>query len=123
MPDITIEKVKEFKKLNKADKEELASLITQWWSDFHNKRTTQIATAMKIQSLLSLNQPARNKKKAWKSNIKENKIYTTWDSMKSVMWREIWSNEEQMFDVTGTSKETEEMAQMQKEAEMPHRFE
>jgi hypothetical protein len=32
------------------------------------------------------------------------------------MWKEIWSNEEQMFDVTGTSKETEEMADAEKEA-------
>lgn len=28
----------------------------------------------------------------WKSSIKENKLYTTWDSLKSVMWKEIWSN-------------------------------
>ena len=55
-----------------------------------------------------MNQPKRNKSEKWRSDIKENKIYTTWDSLKSVMWKEIWSNEEQMFDVTGTSKETEE---------------
>lgn len=116
MPDIQIEKESKFKKLKPTEREELASTISKWWTDFHDKRSTQIATAEQLQSLLYLNQPDRNKKAEWKSNIKENKIFTTWDSMKSVMWKEIWSNEEQMFDVSGTSKETEEMAERQKEA-------
>ena len=118
MPDITIEKESKFKKLNKSQRDEFAGFISQMWQDFHDKRGTQIATAQKLQKLLSLNQADRNKEKGdeWKSNIKENKIYTTWDSMKSVMWKEIWSNEEQMFDVVGTSKDTEEMAEAQKEA-------
>ena len=116
MPDIQIEKESKFKKLKPTEREELASTISKWWSDYHNKRNTQITTAEQLQSLLYLNQPDRNKKAEWKSNIKENKIFTTWDSMKSIMWKEIWSNEEQMFDVSGTSKETEEMAERQKEA-------
>ena len=116
MPDIQIEKESKFKKLKADDRNELASTISGWWNDFHNKRSTQVKTANKLQELLYLNQPDRNKTAAWKTNIKENKIYTTWDSMKSVMWREIWSNEEQMFDVSGTSKETEDMAERQKEA-------
>ena len=118
MPEITIEKETKFKKLNKSQRDELAGTIAQMWQDFHDKRGTQITVAQKLQKLLSLNQADRNKDQGeeWKSNIKENKIYTTWDSMKSVMWKEIWSNEEQMFDVVGTSKETEEMAEAQKEA-------
>lgn len=116
MPDIQVEKESKFKKLKTTERDELAALISQWWTDYHDKRSTQIDTAKKLQSLIYLNQPDRNKTDAWKSNIKENKIYTTKDSMKSVMWKEIWSNEEQMFDVTGTSKETEEMADKQKEA-------
>lgn len=118
MPDITIEKESKFKKLNKSQRDELAGIITQMWQEYHDKRGTQLDTASQLQKLLSLNQPNRNKDKGdeWKSNIKENKVYTTWDSMKSVMWKEIWSNEEQMFDVVGTSKDTEEMAEAQKES-------
>lgn len=116
MPDIQVEKESKFKNLKKTERDELASTIVQWWNDFHNKRNTQISTAQKLQQLMYLNQPNRNKKQHWKSNIKENKIYTTWDSMKSSMWKEIWSNEEQMFDVVGTSKETEDVAEKQKEA-------
>lgn len=116
MPDIQIEKDDKFKKLKPSERDELAGIIAGWWESFHNKRTSQISTAQELQKYIYLNQPNRNKKDGWKSDIKENKIYTTWDSMKSVMWKEIWSNEGQMFEVTGTSKETEEAADKQKEA-------
>ena len=116
MPDIQIEKESKFKKLSKANSDELASTISKWWSDFHDKRSSQIAIAKQIEKEIFLNQPDRNRNKQWKSNIKENKLYTTWDSMKSSMWKEIWSNEEQMFDVQGTSKEYEDMAERQKQA-------
>jgi len=116
MPDIQVEKESKFKKLSKDNRDELANLIIDLWGNLHNKRSGQISDAQKIQSLIAMNQAPRNKKEVWRSDIKENKIYTTWDSMKSVMWREIWSNEEQMFDVAGTSKETEDMAEAQKEA-------
>lgn len=116
MPDIQVEKEDKFKKLKPSERDELASTISGWWESFHNKRQSQIATAQELTKYVYLNQADRNKTAAWKSNIKENKIYTTWDSMKSVMWKEIWSNEEQMFDVAGTSKETEEVAEKQKES-------
>jgi hypothetical protein len=116
MPDIQVEKEDKFKKLKPSERDELASTISGWWESFHNKRQSQIATAQKLTKYVYLNQADRNKTAAWKSNIKENKIYTTWDSMKSVMWKEIWSNEEQMFDVAGTSKETEKVAEKQKES-------
>lgn len=118
MPDIQVEKESKFKKLSKDDRDELASTISKWWSDFHDKRSSQITIAKKIEKEIFLNQPDRNKgeDEEWKANIKENKVYTTWDSMKSSMWKEIWSNEEQMFDVQGTSKEYEDMAEKQKQA-------
>lgn len=116
MPDIQIEKESKFKKLSKDDRDELARKISDWWGEFHGKRETQLKTAREIEKQIFLNQPDRNANKKWKSNIKENKLYTTWDSMKSSMWKEIWSNEEQMFDVQGTSKEYEEMAETQKQA-------
>ena len=116
MPDIQIEKESKFKKLSKDNRDELASTISKWWSDFHDKRESQITTARKLEKEIFLNQSSRNKEAKWKGNIKENKIATTWDSMKSSMWKEIWSNEEQMFDVVGTDKQFEEVADKQKQA-------
>lgn len=116
MPDIQIEEKSKFKKLSKDDRDELAKKISDWWGEFHSKRETQLKTAREIEKQIFLNQSNRNANKKWKSNIKENKLYTTWDSMKSSMWKEIWSNEEQMFDVQGTAQEYEEMADKQKQA-------
>lgn len=116
MPDIQIEKESKFKKLSKDDRDKLASTISQWWTEFHNKRTTQLTVAKELEKEIFLNQPDRNKNAEWKGNIKENKIFTTWDSMKSSMWKEIWSNEEQMFDVQGVDKQYEDMAEQQKQA-------
>lgn len=118
MPDIQIEKESKFKKLSKDDRDELARKISDLWNEFHSKRESQLKTAREIEKQIYLNQPDRNKgeDEEWKANIKENKVYTTWDSMKSSMWKEIWSNEEQMFDVQGTAQEYEEMADKQKQA-------
>lgn len=116
MPDIQVEKESKFKKLSKDDRDELARKISKWWESFHDKRESQITTAIELEKEIFLNQASRNKEAKWKGNIKENKIATTWDSMKSSMWKEIWSNEEQMFDVVGTDKQFEEVADKQKQA-------
>ena len=116
MPDIQIEKESKFKKLSKDDRDELAKKISDWWGEFHDRRKSQIETARRIEKEIFLNQPDRNNNKKWKSNIKENLAHTIWLSMKSLIWKESWSNEEQMFDTQGTSKEYEEMASKQKQA-------
>ena len=118
MPDIQIEKESKFKKLSVDDRDKLANTISDWWNQYHKKRSNQLKVARELERYMFLNQPDRNisEDDKWKSNIKENKIATTWDSMKSSMWKEIWSNEEQMFDAVGNTKEDEEKADAQKQA-------
>ena len=103
MPNIEIENETPFKKLTPSARTALAVQIKSWFNSYREKRTSQITTATELAQYLQLRQPNRNKTDVWKSNIKENKLYTTWDSLKSVMWKEVWSNEGQMFDVIGTS--------------------
>lgn len=116
MPNIQIEKNTQFKKLSDSERTELAGQVSKWYNTFRNKRQTQISTGLELTKYVQLTQNDRNRTKEWKSNIKENKIYTTWDSLKSVMWKEIWSQEGQMFDVVGVDKLSEEFADKQKEA-------
>lgn len=116
MPDIQIEKESKIKKLNKEDREDLAKKISDWWGQFHEKRKNQLETARELEKYMYFNQADRNKDKAWKSNIKEYRIATTWDCMKSLIWKESYSNEDQLFDVQGTAQEFEEMAEKQKTA-------
>lgn len=116
MPDIEIEKESKFKKLKPHERDDLAQTIGDWYANFQDKRTSQIDTAEKIKEQIYLNQPNRNANQAWKSNIKENRLYTTKDSLKATMWRDIWSKEEQMFDVVGKSTEDDKTAKLQKQA-------
>lgn len=116
MPDIQIEKESKIKKLNKEDREDLAKKISDWWGQFHEKRKSQLETARELEKYMYFNQADRNREKAWKSNIKEYRIATTWDCMKSLIWKESYSNEDQLFDVQGTAQEFEEMAEKQKTA-------
>ena len=118
MPDIEIEKESKFKKLKAAERDDLAQTIGTWYANFQEKRTSQIDTAEKIKKQIYLNQPERNKEKDdhWKANIKENRLYTTKDSLKATMWKDIWSKEEQMFDVVGKSTQDDQTAKAQKQA-------
>ena len=118
MPDIQIEKEDKFKKLKNEQRDELANEISSWWGQWHDKRQSQLDTAKQLELEIFLNQPDRNKAdgEEWKANIKENKLYTTWEAMKAGMWKEIWSNEAQMFDVVGVTKQYDDIAQTQKEA-------
>lgn len=118
MPDIQIEKEDKFKKLKNEQRDELANEISSWWGQWHDKRRSQLDTAKRIEKEIYLNQPDRNREdgEEWKANIKENKIGTTWLSMKAGMWKETYSNEEQMFDARGVNKENDKNAKFQKEA-------
>jgi hypothetical protein len=91
----------------------LASNFTKWDED----RATQITTAREIMEETYLNQSKKVKKGfEWKSDVKLNALYNIKRARKAVIWREIWSNASQMFDVRGTNEETEKNAKLQKAA-------
>ena len=58
-----------------------------------------------------LNQPARykNKKQAWKSDVKLNGLHNIKKAMKSMLWREVYPSADAMFNVRGTNEETEKI--------------
>lgn len=116
MTEFIEEKMKPFQKLSKDERDELAGKIASWNEDFNKKRTSQIDTALRIQKHLYLNTSDRNSKEEWKTNLKENKLYTTADTMKAIMWKEIWSNESQMFNVNPLDKNAEDKFDKQKQA-------
>lgn len=116
MTEYKQEEIKPFQKLSNDKRDDLAAKISKWWEDFNNKRLPQIDTALQLQEHLFLRQKPRNKTAKWKANLKENKIYTVADTMKSIMFKEVWSNESQMFDINPMDKGAEGKYKLQKEA-------
>lgn len=116
--EIKKEIIEDSKELSQEQRNKLAATIAGNWTKWDEARQTQINMAKKIMCETYLNQPARVFPKGleWKSDVKLNAIYNIKRAKKSVLWREIWSNTSQMFDVRGTNEQTEKQAKLQKAA-------
>lgn len=104
------------KELPKQDRDGFAASLAGKFKTWDEDRQTQIDVAKEIIEEVYLNQPKKKfkEKLAWKSDVKLNVLYNIKRAKKSMLYREIWSNPRQMFDVRGTSKQTEELAKPQK---------
>ena len=104
------------KELPKQDRDEFAASLAGKFKTWDEDRQTQIDVAKEIIEEVYLNQPKKkfDEKLAWKSDVKLNALYNIKRAKKSMLYREIWSNPRQMFDVRGTNKQTEELAKAQK---------
>ena len=115
--EIKTEVVNDFKELNNEQKEKFAKRIADNFAKWDEDRNSQITTAKEIMEEVYLNQPTRKKKgQEWKSDIKLNGLYNVKRALTASLWREIWANPNQMFDVRGTNQQTEDQAKLQKAA-------
>lgn len=110
------ETIEEQKELTEEQKNKLAIQITENFSKWDDDRSSQVATARNIMQEVYLNQSRREKEKGleWESDVKLNALYNIKKTKKAVMWREMWANPNNMFDVQGTSKATEDNSKVQK---------
>lgn len=106
------------KELSKEQKEKLAKQIAGNFTTWDDERSEQIATAKRIMDEVYLRQPKKAFPKGleWRSDLKLNAVYNIKKTKKAVMWREMWSNPSNMFDVRGTNEQTEKTAKQQKAA-------
>lgn len=116
--EIKTEIIEDLKTLDVDQKKLLATRLASNFKRWDEDRNNQIVTAREIMRETYLNQPSINKETGleWKSDVKLNGLYNIKRALKSVMWREMWSNPAQMFDVRGTNEQTEQMAKQQKAA-------
>lgn len=116
--EIVNEVIEDLKALSDEDKEKLAHKIAAKFDKWNDDRTEQLDTAKLIMREVYLNQPHRKYEDEleWKSDIKLNSLYNIKRTRKAMLWREMWSNAGQMFDVKGTNEETEKTAKYQKAA-------
>lgn len=113
-----IEPIEEQKKLTVEQEKNLALQIAENFHQWDMDRNSQVTVAKKIMAEVYLNQPKKSKGKGleWESDIKLNAVYNIKKTKKSVIWREMWANPSNMFDIQGTSEETEKNAKAQKAA-------
>lgn len=116
--EIKQEIIEEQKELNKEQRDKFAGFIADKFKTWDDDRQSQINTAKEIIEEVYLNQPKKavDKRLEWKSDIKMNAPYNIKRTKVSMLYREVWANPRQMFDVRGTSAQTEEMAKAQKAA-------
>ena len=115
--EIKTEVVNELKELNNEQKEKLAKRLADNFAKWDEDRSAQVTVAKEIMEEVYLNQPSRKKdKNDWKSDVKLNGLYNIKRALTASLWREIWANPSQMFDVRGTNEQTEEQAKLQKAA-------
>lgn len=114
--EIKREIIEDNKELSQEQRDKFALKLADNWAKWDEDRNSQIVMARKIMKETYLNQPARKFPDGleWKSDVKLNAIYNIKRAKKSVLWREIWSNTAQMFDVRGTNEQTEKQAKLQK---------
>lgn len=106
------------KQLSDAERNKLAQTLADNFVKWDEDRNAQISTAREIMAETYLNQGKKAQKKGfeWKSDVHLNALYNIKRAKKAVMWREIWANPNQMFDVRGTNEETEKTAKQQRAA-------
>ena len=117
--EIKTEVVNELKELSEEQKEKFAKRLASNFTKWDEDRTSQITTAKEIMKEVYLDQDSRKgdeKSSKWKSNIHLNKPYNIKKAIKAMLWREVYPNADQMFDVRGTNEETEKNAKTQKAA-------
>ena len=113
--EIKADIINEQKELNEEQKERFAKRIAENFAKWDEDRAKQITTAKNIMEEVYLDQKSRKTdEKDWKSNIHLNKLHNCKKAIKAMLWREVYPNADQMFDVRGTNLKTEEFAKSQK---------
>lgn len=116
--EIRTEVVNDYKQLTDDQKNNFAKRIADNFKKWDDDRQAQIDVAKEIIEEVYLNQPKRNygKGQEWKSDVKLNGLHNIKKTINATMWREVYPNAQQMFDVRGTDDTTESTAKPQKAA-------
>jgi len=104
--------------LSQEDKNDFAKKLAADFKKWDEDRISQINTAKEIMQEVYLNQSSKKYEKElkWKSDVKLNGLYNIKRAIKAAMWREMWADPAQMFDVRGTNAQTQNQAKLQKAA-------
>lgn len=113
------DKDQKVKKLSEDDKLNIATKIVQDFRKYDDARSEQLAKADKLKKEIFFKNVAlvsKDKKKAWKSTMKMCKIFMYYQILKAFIWKNVYSNTNSMFDVSGDNREADDNSNKQKTA-------
>ncbi len=113
-----IEEENNIKKLSQADENELVKKIVEDYKIFNDKRADNLQKSNNLIDEIffkskSINH-SKDKNTNWKSKIKMCKLFMFYQTLKAFIWRNVYSNVNSMFDVSGENHDSDNAANKQK---------
>lgn len=117
MFEFIVEKEQKKRKLSEVEASKVAAKVGELFTTWDNARSKQKTIAEKLRPELYLD--TRDTKKVdkddeWKSDVHLNKLYSLNQTQQAFIWDNIYSNIEQLFDVSGRDEQSEQTAALQK---------
>ena len=113
-----IQKENSIKKLSKGDENSLVKSITENFKIYNEKRSQNLQNSNAlIDEIFFKNKFVTNtsdKNTNWKSKIKMCKLFMFYQTLKAFIWRNVYSNVNSMFDVSGENQDSDNFSNKQK---------
>ena len=113
-----IQKENSIKKLSKGDENSLVKSITEDFKIYNEKRSQNLQNSNAlIDEIFFKNKFVTNtsdKNTNWKSKIKMCKLFMFYQTLKAFIWRNVYSNVNSMFDVSGENQDSDNFSNKQK---------
>ncbi len=113
-----IQKENSIKKLSKGDENSLVKSITENFKIYNEKRSQNLQNSNAlIDEIFFKNKFVINtsdKNTNWKSKIKMCKLFMFYQTLKAFIWRNVYSNVNSMFDVSGENQDSDNFSNKQK---------
>lgn len=116
--EYTIEEEQKTKKLTDGEAEEVAKLISTKFDTYDKARKRNLDMAKEVMDDVFFRDEAyigiKDKRESWKTKVKMCKTYMFYQTLKAFIWKNIYANINNMFDVSGENQEANGNSNKQK---------
>lgn len=113
-----IEKENSIKKLSHEEETKLVKSIVENYQTFNDKRYANITKSNNLIDEIFFKKvttsKSNDKNEGWKSKIKMCKLFMFYQTLKAFIWRNVYSNVNSMFDVSGENQDSDNLSNKQK---------
>lgn len=115
--EYTIEKENKKLTLSSSEQDEVVNKIVDTFSTYNEARCSNLTKADSLINEIFFKNTygsSSDKHKSWKSKVKMCKLFMFYQTLKAFIWKNIYSNVNSMFDVSGENHESDSFANRQK---------